>query len=167
PKADHLPIITVLDAGWEEAKEEVKRNFRGTDWEEFRKEMTRQLEEMGPPVDLATGEELEEALEKLETAIQQAITAVVPLSKGSTGRKRWWSRELEQMRKEVGRKARATRRWRHTPIHPSHGEYEEAREQFGRMLIKAKKEFWEDWLEGLDTETAWVAHKFVRMEATD
>ena len=103
PKADHFPIITILDLPINRNKRVLTFNFRATDWDEFRKCLEQELNKIQPQVPIRMPPELDSALDQLEGAILQTMEAIVPKRKPSPYAKRWWTRELTQLRQEMRR----------------------------------------------------------------
>jgi len=97
PKTDHYPIVSVIDLSVKRTKETPRRNFRDTDWDEFKKGLKAKLSgfDLIVPTNI---EEFHVILEFLSSSITDNIQDHVPIQQPISHRKRWWSRELGQAR---------------------------------------------------------------------
>lgn len=86
---DHLPILTTLNLAATLSEESITHNFRDVDWEEFNKELSRQLATASPVVTINTRRQLTSACDTLTKAIQETISKVVPRSRICAKSKRW------------------------------------------------------------------------------
>ena len=98
-KTDHMLVISILDIEPEEAIQTTKFNYRSMDWEEFRRSLEINLEEMIVVKEITSEEDLYEHIAKLDSVIKATIKDLVPLSKLSPYAKRWWTKELSIMKK--------------------------------------------------------------------
>ena len=80
PGTDHIPILTTLDLAVPVKAEVGCRNFRETDWADFRKELAEQLNSIPDPCTLLTDSQFQKAVVDLTQAIQKTIETVVPIS---------------------------------------------------------------------------------------
>jgi len=106
PQADHFPIFTEIDLPVRQNEETPAWNYRLTDWTEFRSELSKQLDAMPPSTNINTKEELNNVLDRLEKAILRTVEKVVPRRRPSPYAKRWWTKELTQLRQDMRQKAR-------------------------------------------------------------
>jgi len=97
-KSDHLPIVTTIDMERRELDILPWLNFRATDWNDFNLELAKHLHHIPAPAILNTPVDFNEALHNLNSAINSTIAAVVPVSRPCPYSKRWWTKELADMK---------------------------------------------------------------------
>jgi hypothetical protein len=144
---DHLPILTTLDLSLAHAPPTAPRNFRNVDWDEFNKSLQSKLDSITPPAQLHTQGELNEACNKLTSAIQEVIRNKIPTSDLGVKAKRWWTKELTQLRREANKKSRKASIYKGWPDHHTHAEHKEASKNYQRTMERTKRQHWRDWLE--------------------
>lgn len=118
PKTDHVPIKLILELETPRAAEVPRKNWRDVDWEKFNEHLGQLLAPF-PPIPIATNDEFQQAAERLTRAITDTINIKVPTSKPCPHSKRWWTRELTNLRKQVtelSRTAYAMRRPTYTQL---------------------------------------------------
>ena len=164
---DHLPILTVLDLDLTRTPSNAPRNFRNVDWEEFDKELESKLDRLPPPTRIQTQGELDEACRELTTAIQEVINDKVTTLDLGIRAKRWWTKELNKLRRDANKKGRKASKYRDWPEHCSHAEHRDANKTFHRTLERTKRQHWRDWLEKADDPDIWTAHKYTASPAGD
>jgi hypothetical protein len=86
---------------------------------------------------------------------------------GTIQETRWWTKELRMARKEFQRLSSKSFRKQMMPEHPGHEEYQKARNGYTQMIKDMKEEHWETWLEEMDEENLWKAHKLVVKPSSD
>ena len=153
PTADHFLIVITLDMPVTRNKNTPALNYRATDWGEFRTVLTRELAHMPKTNYISTKEELDKALNNLETAILNTAKEVVPRRKPSPYAKQWWTKELSQLRQETRKKVRQANKLEGWPLHSVHVEARNAKTRYTDMVKKTKTEHWEDWLEGITAKS--------------
>lgn len=158
---DHVPIYTIIDLPRVKTTESTRRNFRATDWEKFREQLTKEISMLGIPAPLADETALKEAVSSLDQVIQNTIKANVPLSRSFPFMKRWWNSDLTKQRQEKNRLNNLSFRFRHLPDHPAHQRLKEARKTYAEAILSAKEEHWTNWLEELEGEDIWKANKYI------
>ncbi|KIM45759.1 hypothetical protein M413DRAFT_7872 [Hebeloma cylindrosporum] len=137
------------------------------DWEELKSVLIEELLEMEMPRELNSKEELIDALDKLEAAITRTIEKVMPRKKPSPYAKRWWTKELEMVRKKIRRIGRQARHYKCYPDHSAHGEWKKVRNELSDLLCKTKHDHYIDWIESINAKTIWDTHKFSTTPVTD
>ena len=167
PLADHFPIVTHVDFPVPRPTTSRPWNFRGTDWERFRRVLAEKLEESPIVEHLNGAEEIDGTLGRLEQAVLETMEATVPKSYPSPYSKHWWNKDLERARREARRAAASAKTYRQFPLHSSHTEAKKARNRYSELINKAKQEHWESWLEGITAKNVWDLHKFTSTPATD
>ncbi|PPQ87142.1 hypothetical protein CVT25_000282, partial [Psilocybe cyanescens] len=138
-----------------------------TNWEAFNTALTNKIVEMPEPKELTSEEELQASAAALTTALQEAIKLVVPTNKPCPNSKRWWNRELSDLRKDMNKLSRLSYRYRAVPDHPSHAEHEAKAKAYGKEMDRAKLQHWRDFLEDATTKDIWTANKYISTPTTD
>ena len=159
PNTDHLPILSTLDLPLLRGTPKPYRNFRSTDWEAFTEQLTTLLSH-SEPKRLATKESFREALDEINMALRTTMEAKVPINKPLPHTKRWWTNELNDLRKKKNRLANTSHRWRGLPDHPSHHDHREASKVYAKSIEATKKEHWENWLINASERDIWTANKY-------
>ena len=168
PCTDHYPIVTELQVNVARATPSTFRNFRKVDWPDFRKKLAVRLEDIPlPPGNLTSVDEFDTTLRLLLDALQATIDNEVPETRPPPYAKRWFSKELNDMCREVSRTGRRAYRLRDTPQHPIHHEYRTLRNRYGDRIKQAKRDHWEAWIAEADMKSIWTVGKYVRAGSTD
>jgi len=165
-KADHYPVITVLDVAVNTGHQELRHNFRMADWKGVRETVEERLRDKGKGR-IRDVEEFERRLKVLDAAVEEAIRLHVPLLKLSPFTKRWWTSELAKKKKEMERSGRKSYHQRRNPQHSIHEQYRRLRNDYSEMIRTAKVDHWVAWLEGLDETSVWDSSRLVTGPATD
>ena len=100
PGTDYVPILTVLELPVVRATNVVTYNFCTVKWDKFAGELMARMAELPELREIQSGQEYTDAVSGLVQAIQEMIAAKVPRSKPSPYSKRWWSKELEGLKKK-------------------------------------------------------------------
>ena len=164
---DHFPIIGVIDHQPERSDLPPRRNWRAVEWDSFRKALQANLDAMGPAREIRDAQDFHLVFNLLTGAIQSAADQHVPSLKLSPYTKRWWSPELTALRKKKCHLKAKSYRLRAQLLHPVHEEARHAASEYASKIECAKKKHWEDWLERVDTENVWTAHKYINGTPTD
>ncbi|TFY52367.1 hypothetical protein EVJ58_g10059 [Rhodofomes roseus] len=168
PRTDHYPIVTELQVDVPRARSRTFRNFRKADWVSFRKNLAGRLEEVPlPQGDMRSVQEFDDTLAELLTALTKTIDEEVPITKPPPFAKRWFSKELDGVRREVSRLGRQAYKLRDFPDHPIHREYRTLRNRYGDQIRHAKRDHWNAWIEEADTRDVWTIGKFIRAGSSD
>jgi len=158
---DHLPILMVLDMKAEISENTEISNFRDVDWEAFHKELSTQLAKLPPPSQIKSQSQMDKSCEGLTIAIQRTIISKVPMSTITPKSKRWWTKELTQLRCLANKLRRQSYQRRHNLTHGIHGQHNMAVKNYHRVLEQTKRQHWRDWLEKGDDLDLWTAHWLV------
>ncbi|RPD65572.1 hypothetical protein L227DRAFT_476538, partial [Lentinus tigrinus ALCF2SS1-6] len=130
PKSDHFPIITHLEVPLAKAREEVRRNFRVVDWEEFRRTLGQDRERAQLVEQIDSPQAFDDTLDKLINAINVAIEAHVPRTSITPYTKPWFTSKLAEARRKMHDRAGEAKRFKADPLHASHRAYNKARNQY-------------------------------------
>ncbi|KZT20458.1 hypothetical protein NEOLEDRAFT_1029458, partial [Neolentinus lepideus HHB14362 ss-1] len=159
--ADHYPILTVLDFSLGTAMSPEFRNFRNVDWDEFRKELRRQLEPLGVPRRIRNQDDFDAQAYGLHSALAKTVELTVPRIKLSQHMKRWWTVELTARRKELRVLGNEAHKYRYVPDHPSHHIFRQAEQNYQDAIRKQKYKHWEEWMTHVSGKDIWTANKFI------
>jgi ribonuclease HI len=166
-KTDHVPIITELDLTVATSPMGSIANFRAVDWNKFRENLTGKIARLRPPEPITSIQALSEECDKLTKALQDTIVAEVPVSEIGTHSRRWWTKELTQLRRSVNKLGRKSHKRKDNPSDPIHGKYKDAKKEYEREIEYCKSHHWRDWLEKAEDPDIWTAHKYISAAASD
>jgi hypothetical protein len=158
---DHFPIITKLNLEVAIALTTAAQNFRDVDWKEFREKLKEELKKWGVTNFIKTQTALDRECERLTNTLQATIEAKVPKAKLGPHTKRWWTKELTELRKVMLKLRRKACKERHKDDNTAWEQFKDARRVFSNELDKIKKNHWCDWLEKADDPDLWTAHKYI------
>ena len=140
------------------------RNFRKVDWPHFRTSLATCLEDIPLPngsgdiPDIAT---FDDTLAQLMTALRTTINEEVPETHPPPYAKQWFSKELNDMRREVGHAARVSHKLLFDPDHPAHRSYRQLCNRYGDHIRQAKKDHWDAWISDANMKSVWTVGKYV------
>ena len=138
----------------------ARYNWKKADWDKFTLSLNNLAERTLPRWNILMktqsedNEYLETAAIYLRDMILEAAEDALPLMKPSAMSKRWWNSDIDEARTTMRRKLR---QWKRTRTEDVHGPYRQARNQYYRMIKKARSELWKKYLseaEGKDIFTA-------------
>ena len=167
PKTDHVPILTKLDLEATQAPGQGTKNYRDVIWEEFEESLENRLAQLPPPSPIATEEEFQRTAKSLDSILREVVDEHVPSSKPCPHTRRWWSKELTDLKKKTNRLSRQSYKFRALPDHACHTESKDAEKKLVNEIFKAKREHWQSWLEeSMDTDL-WTAHRYINSTPGD
>jgi ribonuclease HI len=167
PGADHYPISTVLDLPMTATPPPPpRRDFRVANWNDFRTALERRLEARAP-IELTSSANLRRAVLELDEDIDATIAEIIPLKKQIPWRKRWWCKELSQLRSLERKSSRYAHKFRYVPDHGSHAELQRVRKTYTDAIKTAKLKHWEAYLSDLGPNDIWTAARFTTGSGTD
>jgi len=161
PCTDHHAILLELELSPDLAARAPRLNWRNVDWTKFNATLRRALNENEPPGECDSLDKYNRTNAALDTALATAIAEHVPFSAPSPYQKRWWTKELTQLKKEAERLGRMSRRYRADRTHYSHDSAATARHSNRSAMESTKATHWEDFLESADAHDLWIAHKYL------
>jgi hypothetical protein len=167
PNTDHLPILTKLDLTLAKTPAKSIPNFRNVDWENFRKTLEESLSEYGLPRTIKDQGELDQECSRLTTALQTTIQKEVPTAEIGPKSKRWWTKELTQLRREASKLGRKASQHKDEPNNPIHAESIKVKKAYEKSIEHNKRHHWRDWLEKADDPDIWTAHRYISAPASD
>ncbi|KAF9450537.1 hypothetical protein P691DRAFT_652015, partial [Macrolepiota fuliginosa MF-IS2] len=157
PCTDHFPIATIIDLPMEKIKPKPSFNFKMTEWAQFRKEVEKRLLELQELGELNSVSELDKQIRCLTRILQESIEVAVLMVKVCLHMKRWWNKELNNMKKELNKLNHKSYVWKHTPEHPAFQEYKCLRSKYSDTILVAKRSHWEEFLEEATEREMWTA----------
>ena len=92
-------------------------------------------------------EDIDRVVVSLVGIINEVIKEEIPLSKLSPYAKRWWTKELTDLKKEKNRLSNLSYRQCGLPTAPVHSLHKEAMKKLCRRISEVKKAHWANWLE--------------------
>jgi len=166
-RTDHFPIIGKMNIVPERINPAPRLNWRQTDWGEFRTKLMLNLSSMGAPQPIADIPHFQTTFALLAAAIQSATDQMVPKMKPSPFTKRWWTQELTELRKKKQSLRAKSHRLHAQRLHLVHQEASEAAKVYVETLERTKKTHWEQWLDKIDADNIWTAHKYANSAPSD
>jgi hypothetical protein len=82
-------------------------------------------------------------------------------------KRRWWTKELTELKKEQNRLSNAAFKFRHLQDHPSHVEYKAAANRFKEVMYETRDQDWKDWLEAISQQDLYIANKYITSKPTN
>ena len=159
---DHLPIDIHLEIPIVINKPAESQNFRIADWDEYRDHLSQETTRIPDPAPIDTQEDFTTAVDNVIGAIQNAVKTTIKVSKPSRYSKRWWSKELDDMRKHKNKLSSKAYRHKDDPGHNAHVELREYRNKYNSAIDDAKQTHWKNFLEEADEHTLWTAGRYVK-----
>jgi hypothetical protein len=161
PNTDHFSIETEMDIEAPPVQEVRWRNFRAVDWEDFNNTLQDKMRRISPPTKIYSTAEFRRRVKEFNEAVTQTIEEKVPFSRPCPHSKRWWNKELRQMRQETRKIGRTTAKYMHAPEHPAHEEFRVKRNAYAKLLIETKQKHWANWLKNISAADMWTASQLV------
>ncbi|KAJ7200618.1 hypothetical protein GGX14DRAFT_340025, partial [Mycena pura] len=98
--SDHALISSTLAVPLEHRMPRQRRNFRGTDWDEFPSLLDAELANKPlPPLPLHTPEDIDNYVDTLTERLTTVLERHVPLTRPSPYSRRWWNAGLSVLRR--------------------------------------------------------------------
>jgi len=146
-----------------ESTTNIRRNFRATNWAEFGETLKEKMGKLEEPREFRMGEReaFERVREALERVVMETINEKVPISLSAPHTKRWWTRELSQMKATMQKLAQKSAQASLEGNNPIHESYRRCRNDYAQAIKNTKRDHWEDWLENLEGDEIWAAGRMV------
>jgi hypothetical protein len=94
-----------------------------TNWKVFNEELAARLTDISLPAVNTSEANFQEAVTNLTSTLQDIIRTTVPISKPCPHSKRWWSKELSDLKKIKNKPSNILYKFRALPDHPSHEQH--------------------------------------------
>lgn len=166
-KADHLPIITILDLPVTRSSAPPLRDFRNGDYTKVSERLETRLTAECPARRIETAQEFEEIGDKFMNILTEVIEELIPATNPSPHTKRWWTRELTDLRWTKNKLSNIAFRFRAIIDHPAHAALKKAENEFKEAIDTTRTQHWVDWLENISLQDVYIANKYVAGEPTD
>ena len=131
-------------------------------WDVFREEISQRLAQAPMWININEEAGFNRKVETLTSIIQETIETKIPTCKPNPLSKRWWTKALDNLKKEGNHLSRTSYKYRALPDHHSHRQYKEHRKEFADAILRAKRQHWEDFLEEATEREIWIANKFIK-----
>ena len=161
-----MPIHLILELETPRVAADPYRNWREVDWKDFNARLSDLLSH-SPPTPLASNEEFQEAAHRLTKSISEVISSCVPNSKPCPHSKRWWTRELTNLRDQVNESSKQAYLMRALPLHRCHAELKTLKTRYAEEIALTKKQHWIEWLEDIEGNDLWTANRYISSEPRD
>ena len=125
------------------------------------------MEELLEPGLLQSEEEYEAAVSRLTRVFQETIHMTVPVTQPSPHSKRWWSKELDILKKKKKKLRSTSYKYRALTDHPSHEEYRWIRREYSSVIMRAKQDHGTAYLEGLSYWSVCTANHYISGDRSD
>jgi hypothetical protein len=137
-------------------------NFKTVDWEAFKEGPLVNLADISPPGDLKTDMEIQMASRELTAALQKTIEERIQDSKPCPHLKRWWNSNLQALKKKLNKLSSEAFKKRTVPNHLCHESRKLTAQQYGSVILNAKKKHWTDFLEEAMDRDLWTTNCYLK-----
>lgn len=150
--SDHLPIETTLAMQIEHHQPPLPFNYAKTNW----KELKRRLKHYLPST---TGSaKVDEFARDIVNAITKAVEETMPRKRPSPHSKRWWNKELTNMRREANQLRNTFRRTRHKTDTQL---WRTKANEYTQKIAQAKTSKWKEYVDKAEGKTIWQVKKYI------
>lgn len=156
--SDHLGLEAEFNIRPDLHVRKDRPQYRETDWVDFAKRVPQHFLNHPLPMALDSPEALDDLVRQLESGLTKTLSEVVPVSKNSQFRNRWWTAELTALRREYRRVQR--RIHRSDRSHASWEAMKEARNRYTGEITRQKRRHWKQYLEQLTQAQLWTAARY-------
>jgi hypothetical protein len=167
PLADHLPIITILDLPLPRSSAPSSLNYREGDWPTINTKLRARLQTESPASRIKTKAEFVNKVDTVINIIKSVLEEELEVTKPSPYSRRWWTRELTDLKKKQNRLSNISYRFRAIHDHPSHQEHRSAANKFKEIMSNTRKQHWTDWLESATQKDIYTANKYLTSKPSD
>ncbi|KAF8498930.1 hypothetical protein JB92DRAFT_2582350, partial [Gautieria morchelliformis] len=169
-KSDHYLVDTTLEVTTKFTVDTPRYNCKQADWGPFNEGLATRLRDSIDRPEPTSEEEFLQQLRAVVDTITETAEEIVPKTKPSPCvfiTKRCWTRQLTQLRTDTRRAGRKSYSNRTDPTHEAHDAYKILRNRYALAIKHSKQEHWDDFLEGINQQTLWMAHKYASSDASD
>ena len=158
--SDHRAIESTFDTTAPERTCAPRYLFRNAPWKRIRERVQAELG------NVPSERTVQDLTDRLTEVVEEAVTSLTPKAKPSSYEKRWWTKDLTQLRQAYTHwrnRARSQRRWG-WKIPELEGRAKEAAKEFHDAIRKQKKAHWEDFV--AESKNIWQVAKYVKPQDT-
>ena len=91
----------------------------------------------------------------------------VPISRPSPYTKRWWTKELTELKKAKNRLSNLSYKFQGIPEAPVHVQHKEATKELCHRIDEVKKAHWTNWLEEATAKDIYITNKYITSPPSD
>ena len=161
PRTGHLPIVTILDFPLPWSTKQPGCNLHEADWPTICEKLDEQLKAHLLATRIRTAEEFDKRILLFTRVLMEVLDNEIPTMKPNHFARRWWTKELLQLKRKQNKLSNKSYKFRCIRDHPSHAEYREAVKQFCSLLDFTCNQHWNDWLESVAQQDVYVANKYI------
>lgn len=157
--SDHLGLDIEFAIPLTPNPQPPRPRYRETDWASFGKKMAEQFAGQAwgeTPID--TPADLDRMVSQVEASMMALLKEMVPISKESSYKNRWWTAELSSLRKAYRRTQRQATK--HLRSDTSWDQMKEARNAYLSAIRTQKRRHWRQFIEELTPTQLWTAVKY-------
>ncbi|KAF8057555.1 hypothetical protein FPV67DRAFT_1566062 [Lyophyllum atratum] len=160
PITDHLPIATEMELPVACTSSPPRKNFLDVDWGVFQTSLSEKLFEHLPARRITDEADFNSTVTLLTEIIQEVIAddEIVPWKKPCAFSKRWWSKDLSELKKQHSQASNEAHKFRHIQGHPSKAKLAELSRALANAIDKRRNEHWTSWLENIDARQIYLAN---------
>ena len=153
--------VAFIDPHWE------IQNIKSLYFADLNEKLRTCLKMCSPAAHINRREDIDSAAESLVSIIKEAIEEEILLSKPSPYAKRWWTKELMELKKEKNRISNLSYKQHGLPDAPIHAMHKEATRKLCRRIDEVKKEHWTNWLEEASPRDIYTANNYITSAPSD
>ena len=163
--SDHHPIETILNLHPCPYGPEAQRpyNYSKTDWKAFERKLKDYLPTIDPAT-ISTTKEIDQFAKDISEAIRQATAETTPRANICPFTKRWWSKDIEKLRKQA---QRSRRRFIKHERQEDEDRWKENRKTFHRKAKESKRNTWQKFISKADERDIWIVNKYLNSIPTN
>ena len=125
------------------------------------------LDEKLPASRIKTEDEFKDTVSSFTDIITGVLNYEIPITEPSPFSRRWWTKELMQLKRKQNRLSNKSYKFHLIVDHPSHAEYKTTVREFQDTLMFMHNQHWTDWLESAAQQDIYIANKYMVAEPTD
>jgi hypothetical protein len=161
--SDHLPIETVISISPTQIPTpEPMFNFAKTNWEDFKIQLKQYLPSPAYQV-CKTRADIDKHIEQLVDVITSAIEMTTPKVRPSPHSKRWWTKELTQLKREANRLRKVYQLTRH---HIDKMAWKAKAKEYNEEIPKTQTTHWRGYIEKPDNKNIGQIIRYITNKPT-
>ena len=132
--ADYMPIITIINMPFPRVTTAHTLNFRQANWIKVNKDLAQRLESGPPPSRIISKDEFIIKVDELVHIIKDVLEDHLKERFPSPFKRRWWTKELSQLKKKQNWLSNKAYKFHHLCEHPVYNEYKLAMVKFKETM---------------------------------